>query len=188
MKLSIIIPIFNEKKTLNKILRKVKNANIGAVKKEIIIVDDYSTDGTREILKKINNKNIKILYHKKNLGKGYAIRTGLKEVTGNIILIQDSDLEYDPSDYKKLINPILLKQTRVVYGSRVLGNNKKSSLLFYLGGKIITLFSNFLYNSKITDEPTCYKVFSKDVIKNINLKSKRFEFCPEITAKISKKI
>jgi len=188
MKLSIIIPAYNEEATILKILRLIKKVYLGKIKKEIIIIDDFSTDKTREILKKIRDKNIKILYHQRNFGKGYAIRTGLKEVTGDIVIIQDADLEYNPEDYKKLIKPIIDKKTKVVYGSRNLNKkNRYSYLSFFLGGKLLTVLANFIYHIKITDEPTCYKVFSSDVLKQINLKCRRFEFCPEITAKISKK-
>lgn len=187
MKLSIIIPVFNEKETIKKILNRVKKADIGEVEKEIIIVDDFSGDGTRESLKKIQDKEVKIYYHEKNLGKGFAIRTGLKKSTGDIILIQDADLEYNPSDYKKLIKPILSKDAEVVYGSRILGKNKKSYLSFYLGGRLLSFLTNLLYNTKITDEATCYKVFKAEVIRNINLKCEGFEFCPEVTSKIAKK-
>lgn len=192
MKLSIIIPAYNEEKTLLRIIEKIKKTKLPLfegkkIEKEIILVDDCSDDGTREILKNIKEENIKIYYHKKNQGKGRAIRTGLEKAKGDMILIQDADLEYNPSDYGKLIEPILSKEAKVVYGSRILGENKTSSLIFYFGGKVITFISNLLYNTKITDEPTCYKVFRADIIKNIELKSEGFEFCPEITAKVAKR-
>lgn len=187
MKLSIIIPVYNEEKTLLKILEKVQNSDIGKVKKEIIIVDDFSKDSSRNILSKIKEKNVKILYHEKNYGKGYAIRSGLKKVTGDVVIIQDADLEYDPRDYKKLIQPILEGKEKVIYGSRFLANkNNFSHFSFYIGGRIVTLFSNLLYGLKLTDEPTCYKVFQKEVLDKINLECVRFEFCPEVTAKVSK--
>jgi len=187
MKLSIIIPVYNEKESIEKLIEKVKAVKLGKIKKEIIIIDDFSTDGSREILKKIKDKQIKVIFHNENKGKGYAIRTGLKQVTGDIVIIQDADLEYDPEDYKKLIKPIIEKQVKVVYGSRILGNNNYSALSFFLGGKLLTFIANLLYNIKISDEPTCYKVFKTEVIKNLNLECERFEFCPEVTAKIAKK-
>jgi len=184
MKLSVIIPVYNEKETILKILEKVQKVPI---EKEIIIIDDGSNDGTTEILKNIKDKNIKIIFKKVNEGKGSAIREGLKYVKGEIIVIQDADLEYEPMDWIKMVELIEEKNVDVVYGSRVLGRGKKSSLFFYLGGRILSIITNILYNAKITDEPTCYKMFKKKVIKSIELKCKGFEFCPEITAKIRKK-
>ena len=187
MKLSIIIPVFNEKQTILEILNKIELVDLSVFPcdKEIIIVDDFSTDGTRDILKPLENK-YKIIYHEKNMGKGSAIRTGLKEVTGGIVIIQDADMEYDPNDYAKLIKPIIEGTAKVVYGSRYLVSNKMSSLSFYLGGRYLSILTNLLYGTNITDEPTCYKVFRTDVIKNIPLVCTRFEFCPEVTAKVAK--
>lgn len=187
MKLSVIIPVYNEIRTINEIVKRVKAVKIY---KEIIIVDDYSTDGTREILKKIKGKNTKIIFQDRNYGKGYAIRTGIKHATGDIVIIQDADLEYDPRDYLKLVEPIIRGKASVVYGTRFPKMSKKPSIFnnpFYLANRILTIISNILYNADITDEPTCYKVFRTDVIKGINLKCERFEFCPEITAKVRKK-
>ncbi len=188
MKLSILIPAYNEKETIKEVLRRVKNADIGKTKKEIIVVDDFSTDGTIEVLKTLDDKNIKIIFHEKNYGKGHAIRTALKHSTGDIIIIQDADLEYNPEDYYKLIEPILKNKARVVYGSRVLNkNNKYSTLSFYLGGRLLSFLTNILYNTNITDEPTCYKLFKKEVLDEINFECEKFEFCPEVTAKVTKK-
>jgi len=186
VKLSVIIPVYNEKDTIKDIIKKVLDVKL---EKELIIVDDCSTDGTRNILKGYENKkNFKIFYHKKNKGKGAAIRTGLKGFTGDIIIIQDADLEYNPQDYPKLIRPIIDGKTEVVYGSRFLERkNKHRYNANMLGVKVLTLMANILYNAKITDEPTCYKVFTKKAINSINLKCERFEFCPEVTAKIRKK-
>jgi len=189
MKLSIIIPAYNEEKTLKDLLNKVIESDTRNVSKEIIIVDDCSTDNTKNILKNLKAKNIKVIYHKKNIGKGEAIRTGISAVTGDIIIIQDADLEYDPNDYYSLIKPIIDKEALVIYGSRQLKkeNKKHSGYSFYFGGVVLTLITNLLYGIKITDEPTCYKVFRADILKNLNLKCKRFEFCPEVTAKVAKK-
>ena len=192
MRLSVIMPVYNEKETIEEIIRQVK---LVALDKEIIIIDDASTDGTREILKAMENKSntndeknkIKIIYRKRRQGKGSAIRRGLEEVSGEIVIIQDADLEYDPQDYYKLVQPIISDKARIVYGSRVLGKGKISYLSFYLGGRFLSFLTNFLYNACITDEPTCYKVFRSEVIKSINLKCKGFEFCPEVTAKVRKK-
>jgi len=185
--LSVIIPVFNEKRTIKELIKKVEEV---PVEKEIIIVDDGSTDGTREILQNeyMKKRNFKVIFHKKNMGKGYATRTGLAEMEGDIAIIQDADLEYNPNDYPKLIRPILDKKTEVVYGSRFLDRkNKHEYNLNMFAVKLLTLMANVLYNAKITDEPTCYKVFTKKAIKSVNLKCKRFEFCPEVTAKIKKK-
>jgi glycosyltransferase involved in cell wall biosynthesis len=188
MKLSIIIPVYNEEKTILEILSKIDEVKISP-EKEIIIVDDGSKDKTREILSRINgrSKNKKIIFHDKNYGKGHAILTGLKHASGQIILIQDADLEYDPNDYSKLIAPIINKKAKVVYGSRNLRDNKRSAISFYLGGRFLSFLANLLYGTKITDEATCYKVFRADIIKNIDLKCEKFEFCPEVTAKVAKK-
>ena len=192
MKISIIIPLYNEKGTIEELLKRINKVKL---EKEVIIVDDYSTDGSREWLKNLKAKNTKKVFHDKNYGKGMAIRSGIKEVTGDIIIIQDADLEYDPNDYYELIKPIQEGKAEVVYGSRILGNlikNMKSKhsqayYEYYYGGRILTLLANLLYNAKITDEPTCYKVFKTYVLKNINLKCTKFEFCPEVTAKVKKK-
>ncbi len=186
MKLSVIIPVFNEKATIGEIIKKVKKV---PVEKEIILVDDGSIDGTSEILKEISekDKNIKIILKEKNEGKGSAIREGLKYVSGDIVVIQDADLEYEPTDWIEMLKVMEKKKADVVYGSRVLGKNKKSSFIFYLGGRILSLIANFLYQAGITDEPTCYKMFKTEIIKNLNLRCKGFEFCPEVTAKIRKK-
>jgi len=183
--LSIIIPVYNEHKFIRKVLSIVKSVNIGKVKKEIILVDDGSTDGTREILKKL--KGYKIFYHKKNQGKGAAIRTGLAHATGDIILIQDADLEYDPHDYPKLLAPILAGKAKVVYGSRFMKKHKPKYWFNYVGNIALTTATNALYGSKITDMETCYKVFKREVLQHIRLKARRFDFEPEITAKILKK-
>lgn len=185
MKLSVIIPVYNEKNYILAIMEKVRNVPL---EKEIIIVDDGSTDGTTEILKQIkSNKEIKIIFQARNEGKGAAIRSGLKEVNGDIVVIQDADLEYEPTDYLKLVEPIISGKAKVVYGSRILGRCPKSSLAFYLGGRFLSLLTSLLYNTKITDEPTGYKTFDASVLKSLDLKCQRFEFCPEVTAKVLKK-
>ncbi len=187
-KVSIIIPCFNEKKTLKSLILKIhKQKNI---KKEIILVDDFSTDGTRELIKNFKNKLLsKILLHSKNKGKGACIKTAKKYIKGDIVIIQDADLEYNPKDYSKLIKPILEKKYQVVYGSRVLGKyrytlNTFSSIYRIFFNHMLTIFSNLINNQKLTDAHTCYKVFSKDVFKKIHLKENRFSFCPEVTTKL----
>ena len=171
------------------ILKKIEAVSLSDLgfDKEIIIVDDFSTDGTREILKGLEEK-YKIIYHPENLGKGTAIRTALEYVSGDYVIIQDADLEYDPADYKKLLETALRNKAEAVYGSRHLNlHNKFSYKSYYLGGIFLNLATNFLYGTKITDESTGYKLFKTETIKSISLKCQRFEFCPEITAKIAKK-
>jgi glycosyltransferase involved in cell wall biosynthesis len=188
MKLSVIIPCYNEEKTIIKIIDIVKkqiNKN-----DEIIVIDDFSLDNSRKFLKEnLNDKIDRLIFNEKNFGKGYSIRRGIEEATGEIILIQDADLEYDPSDYNKLLRPIMSGIADVVYGSRFVGSEEKRVIYFWhmIGNKILTLLSNMLTNLNLTDMEVCYKVFRSDVIKNINLRENRFGFEPEITAKISKK-
>ena len=188
-KISVIIPVYNEARTVEKLLAKVLAVNLNL---EIILVDDASTDESIKIVLDKRNKeqltNLKLIRHEKNKGKGYAIRTGLKEVTGKIVIIQDADLEYDPEDYYELIKPIESGEYKVVYGSRNLRKeNIKRKDANYYGNKLLTFVSNVLYGARITDEATCYKVFETKAIKSLKLKCKRFEFCPEVTAKVRKK-
>ena len=185
MKISVIMPVFNERETLQRILENVKNANI---EKEIIIVDDYSTDGTREILEKINDNNVKVIYHSENKGKGSAIRTAqAHHIKGDVVIIQDADLEYQPEDYLKLIKPIEDGFADVVYGSRFLGSHRVFMFWHYFGNKLLTWLTNLLYNTMLTDMETCYKVFRTEVFKQLNIRSNRFDFEPEVTAKVFKK-
>ena len=186
MKISIIIPCYNEINTIEKIIDKILLQE--SFDKEIIVIDDNSTDGTRDLLKSIKSKYNKLIINSKNYGKGYSIKKGISSATGDIILIQDADLEYDPSDYEKLIRPIILDNADVVFGSRFVGAEEKRVLFFWhsLGNKFLTLLSNMLTNLNLTDMESGYKVFKSDVIKNINLNENRFGFEPEITAKISR--
>lgn len=187
-KISILIPVFNELNTLEIILKKVEEANFCGLEKEIILIDDYSTDGTRDILEKLKDK-YKIFYHDQNMGKGAALRTGFEHVTGDITVIQDADLEYDPVDYEPLIQMLLDNKADVVYGSRFLNTKPAGSIMLthLLGNKLLTLITNVLYNTTLTDMETCYKAFKTEFIKDIKIKSNRFDFEPEITAKILKK-
>ena len=188
MKISIIIPCFNEKNTISDIIEKVKKEN--NYQKEIIVIDDFSTDGTREILQeKIKNNIDRLILNEKNFGKGYSVRQGIKVATGDIILIQDADLEYDPLDYPKLIEPINKGYADVVYGSRFIGSDEKRVLFFWhsVGNFVLTTLSNILSNINLTDMENCYKVFKSNIIKNIILEENRFGFEPEVTAKIAKK-
>ena len=184
MKLSVIMPVYNEKHTIEKIIARVQAVPID---KELVIVDDFSTDGTRDILKGYENQpGIKISYHPHNLGKGAGIRTGIRECTGDIVIIQDADLEYSPEEYPRLVEPIVRGAADVVYGSRFYGTHRVFMVWHYMGNKFLTFLTNILYNTMLTDMETCYKVFRADVIKGLNLKSFRFDIEPEITAKIFK--
>ncbi len=188
--LSVIVPIYNEEKTLEKIIERVQRVDLGGVSKELIIVDDASRNNTQEIIESLKReyKNIKSFAHKKNLGKGAAVRTGLKHFSGDIVVIQDGDLEYNPEDFKRLIKPILDRRSKVVYGSRLLGRITGFNIpLHYYGNKLLSYITKILYNRKITDMETCYKMMTRDVVKGLNLKSNRFDIEPEITAKIIKK-
>lgn len=184
-KISVIIPVYNEKDTILEIVNRVQSVNH---EKEIIIVDDGSTDGTTEILKLMNHPKATILYHEKNLGKGAAIRTALPIASGDIILIQDADLEYAPADYPHLLEPLLDGRADVVYGSRFIGGTHRVLLFWhYLGNKVFTLLTNILYNVNLTDMGSCYKVFKSDILKSMRLRSDGFGFEPEVTAKICKR-
>jgi len=192
MFLSIIIPAFNEIKTISEVIKRVVATPYD---KEIIIVDDGSTDGTRDYLEEINqnakkdgNSQLKVVFHEKNMGKGAAIRTGIKHAQGDILIIQDADLEYDPKDYPVLLEPILEGKADVVYGSRFLGGPHRVLYFWhYVGNRFITLLSNMFTDLNLTDMETGYKVFKRDAIEDIEIKSNRFGFEPEITAKIAKK-
>jgi len=186
MLLSVIIPAYNEIETIDKIIQKVQEVEI---EKEIIIIDDDSTDGTREFFKGIvNTDNIKVVFQNKNQGKGSAINRGLKEIKGDVIIIQDADLEYDPRDYLKMIRPIEEGYADVVYGSRFKGGNRHSILFFWhtLGNKFLTFLSNICSNLNLSDMETCYKMLKSEVAKKIELEEKRFGIEPEITAKLAK--
>lgn len=183
IKLSIIIPVYNEKDSILSVIERVKSVN---VRKEIIIVDDGSSDGTTEILQGVNDNDIRIFYQPINMGKGIAIRIGLFYVSGDYTIIQDADLEYNPEDYLIMLKPAIEKGARVVYGRRVFDNGKIKHFRYLWGGKLVTILTNLLYGTGISDEPTCYKLFKTDIIKKIKLNCIGFEFCPEITAKIAK--
>ena len=188
MKLSIIVPVYNEEKTIEEIIRRIEAVSL-PLEKEIILVEDGSTDGTREILKDLEKKYL-VIYHPENYGKGQAIRSGLEEAKGDIILIQDADLEYSPKDYPELLRPILENKTEVVFGSRYLRKNYKipnAYFLYYLGNKLTNWLLNLLYGSKLTDPWTCYKVFKGGVLKDLDLKSNCFEIEIEMTVKTLKK-
>lgn len=189
MKLSIVIPVFNEKNYIREIVRQVRESDIGPIGKEIILVDDCSTDGTREILKtEIEPLVDRVLYKTRNEGKGAALRDGFRVMTGDIAVIQDADLEYDPGEYARLLGPILAGKADVVYGSRFTGGLPHRVHLFwhYLGNKFLTLLSNMFTNLNLTDMECCYKMFRKEVLDTIRIEENRFGFEPEITAKVAR--
>ena len=200
MKLSIIIPVFNEEKTMLQVLQRVNSVEIPGIKKEIIVVDDGSTDATASVISNFLRQltdpisNFKTVWHKKNLGKGAAVRAGIKQASGDYVIIQDADLEYDPKYIPLLLNPILQKKATVVYGTRLkrLPNFRKDErtpqfLLHYIGNKFLSLVASILYGQWITDMETCYKLFPRKAVEKINLVAKGFEFEPEITSKLLKK-
>ena len=188
-KLSVVIPVYNEIDTLEEIVRQVKAVDIG-IEKEIILVDDYSTDGSREILKKIEasgDEPVRVFHHGVNRGKGAALRTGFQHVTGDITIIQDADLEYDPHDYAKLIRPILEGEADAVYGSRFTMGKQKAMFSSYAANKVLTFLSNVFTRLNLTDMETCYKVVKTPVLREIPLHCDRFGFEPEITAKLARR-
>ena len=187
MKLSIIIPCYNEISTIDAIIQQVRAVSL-PIEREIVIVDDFSTDGTRDFLKTLDDSAVKVFFHDENQGKGAALHTGFANATGDIVLIQDADLEYDPREYPKLLQPILEGKADVVYGSRFIGGETHRVLYFWhsLGNRFLTLLSNMFTNLNLTDMEVCYKVFKKDVLDRIELHEKRFGFEPEITAKVAR--
>ena len=186
MKVTVLLPAYNEINTIEEILRRVQ---VEGIAEEILVVDDGSTDGTRKILQDLDGKDqIKVIMHEFNQGKGSAIRTGIEHAQGDVIIIQDADLEYDPRDYGALLQPIQEGLAEVVYGSRFLGGPRRPAMFWHMvANKLLTLMTNILYNTILTDMETGYKVFRRHVVSEMNLRSKRFEFEPEFTAKILKR-
>ena len=185
MKLSVIMPVYNEKDTIREILSQVRAVGLA---NEIIVVDDFSTDGTREILQEEAQKgDLTLVLHDHNQGKGAAVRSGLERFTGDIVIIQDADLEYDPRDYPTLIRPIVEGRIKVVYGSRFIGPRKDMLFTHWIGNQFLTVLTNILFDTTLSDMETCYKVLRADVAKGLNIKSNRWGIDPEITAKVLKR-
>ncbi|MFP4023970.1 MAG: glycosyltransferase family 2 protein [Thiohalospira sp.] len=191
-KLSIIIPAYNEENTIEKILGRILEVNLGSIKKEIIIINDFSSDNTQniveEFIKNHPNDDIRLINQEQNQGKGAALHKGIANATGEYLVIQDADLEYDPNEYNDLLKPVLNDCADAVYGSRFMGNNPHRILFFWhtIGNKFLTFLSNMFTNLNLTDMETCYKLFRTEMIQKIKLKEKRFGFEPEVTAKVSK--
>jgi len=186
VKLSVVMPVFNEKETIREILAQVRGVNMVS---QIVVVDDFSTDGTREILQEeaTRDETLTLILHNRNRGKGAGVRSGIERATGDIIIIQDADLEYDPRDYPALIRPIVEGRVKVVYGSRFLGPRKNMLFWHMVGNKLLTLVTNILYDSTLSDMETCYKVMRADVAKSLDIQSNRWGIDPEITAKVLKR-
>jgi glycosyltransferase involved in cell wall biosynthesis len=185
-KLSVIVPVFNERNTVVEIVRRMRAVEL-PVEREIVLVDDGSDDGTRAVLPQLGDSTVRVVTHPHNRGKGAAVRTGLANVTGDLVIVQDADLEYDPEDWPKLLAPVLKGRAQVVYGSRFTGERRNMLFFHWLGNRFLSLVTNVLYNTTLSDMETCYKVFDRRVLERIELRSERFEFEPEITAKVLKK-
>ncbi|MGZ4691102.1 MAG: glycosyltransferase family 2 protein [Acidimicrobiia bacterium] len=182
-KLSVIVPVYNERNTVVEILRRMRAVEL-PLDREFVVVDDGSDDGTHSVLTQLGDSTVKIVTHPQNRGKGAAIRTGLEHVTGDLVLIQDADLEYDPDDWPKLLTPMLKGRAKVVYGSRITGEHRNMLYLHWLGNKMLSLVTNLMFNTTLSDMETCYKLFDREVLRGITLRSDRFDFEPEITAKV----
>jgi len=184
LRISVVIPVYNEKDTVLEVIERVRATGMVG---EIIVVDDGSTDGTREALDGVNHPEVRVFGHEKNGGKGSALKTGFARVTGDVVIVQDADLEYDPREYPVLVAPIAEGKADVVYGTRFAGGTHRVLLFWhYIGNRLLTLFSNMLTNLNLTDMETCYKVFRTDVVRKINIRSKRFGVEPELTAKVAR--
>jgi glycosyltransferase involved in cell wall biosynthesis len=185
-KLSVIVPVFDERNTVVEIVRRMRQVEL-PVDLEIVIVDDGSTDGTRDVLRQLADSTVRVINHDVNRGKGSAIRSGLAHVTGDLVLVQDADLEYDPEDWPKLLSPILRGKAQVVYGSRFTGERRNMLFLHWIGNRFLSLVTNVLYNTTLSDMETCYKLFDRALLDGITLRAERFEFEPEVTAKMLKR-
>ncbi|MDQ1455600.1 MAG: hypothetical protein QOH28_1220 [Actinomycetota bacterium] len=187
-KLSVVVPVFNERNTLVEILRRMRAVELpDGIEREIIVVDDGSNDGTRDVLNQVGDSTVRVVMHEANLGKGAALRTGFAHATGDYVLVQDADLEYDPEDWPKLLNPVLRGRARVVYGSRFTGERRNMLLLHWLGNRFLSMTTNVLFNTTLSDMETCYKLFDRDLVDDMKLQSSRFDIEAEITAKVLKR-
>jgi len=182
-KLSVIIPVFDERNTVAEIIRRARQVDL-PLDREIVVVDDGSTDGTRDVLSHLADSTVRVVLHPENRGKGAAIRTGLTHITGDLVIIQDADLEYDPADWPRLLAPVFTGKARVVYGSRFTGERRNMLFWHWVGNRFLTLTTNVLYNTTLSDMETCYKLFDRQVLDDITLASDRFGFEPEVTAKV----
>jgi glycosyltransferase involved in cell wall biosynthesis len=187
-KLSVVVPVFNERNTLVEVVRRMRAVELpDGIEREIIIVDDGSSDGSRDVLKQLGDSTVRVVLHDVNRGKGAALRTGFTHATGEYVLVQDADLEYDPEDWPKLLNPVLRGRARVVYGSRFTGERRNMLLLHWIGNRFLSMTTNVLYNTTLSDMETCYKLLDRDLIESMKLTSNRFDIEPEITAKVLKR-
>jgi glycosyltransferase involved in cell wall biosynthesis len=182
-KLSVIVPVFNERNTVAEIVRRMRAVDL-PIDREIVIVDDGSDDGTRAVLTQLGDSTVRVVLHPQNRGKGSAVRTGLEHVTGDLVIVQDADLEYDPDDWPKLLAPVLKGRATVVYGSRFTGERRNMLFLHWVGNRFLSLVTNVLYNTTLSDMETCYKLFDRRVLDGIELHAERFEVEPELTAKV----
>jgi glycosyltransferase involved in cell wall biosynthesis len=187
-KLSVVVPVFNERNTLVEILRRMRQVTLPeGIDREIIVIDDGSTDGTREVLKQLADSTVRIAVHQQNRGKGAAVRTGFEHAVGDYVLVQDADLEYDPEDWPKLLNPVLRGKARVVYGSRFTGERRNMLFLHWVGNRFLSLLTNVLYNTTLSDMETCYKLIDRTLLADLHLRAEKFDIEPEITAKLLKR-
>jgi glycosyltransferase involved in cell wall biosynthesis len=187
-KLSVVVPVYNERNTVVEVVRRMRAVELpDGIEREIIVIDDGSTDGTRDVLRQLGDSTVRILMHEANRGKGASVRTGLALATGDYVLIQDADLEYDPDDWPRLIAPVMRGRARVVYGSRFTGERRNMLLLHWIGNRMLSLVTNVLFNSTLSDMETCYKLVDRTLLNDLALRSDHFDIEPEITAKILKR-
>ncbi|HEX5096707.1 MAG TPA: glycosyltransferase family 2 protein [Acidimicrobiia bacterium] len=187
-KLTIVVPVYNERNTLVEIVRRMRAVELpDNIEREIVVVDDGSTDGTRDVMNQLKDSTVRVILHEHNKGKGAALRTGFAQATGDYVLVQDADLEYDPNDWPKLIAPVLAGKARVVYGSRFTGERRNMLLLHWIGNRVLSLTTNVLYNTTLSDMETCYKLIDRSLLDGVTLRANRFDIEPEMTAKLLKR-